>query len=135
MKLNFYYRLYLLFYLISGKKNSPELTAIMLLSTYLYCVFLLLVFFAFWFLDQKAIIDYSQYISEHKSLVKYGLFGLGLVFLGANMLLFVPKSSTLIKSLDNNHDLKSRLARHKSTLLVSSLLIIVLIFTLSGKLY
>lgn len=133
--MNFYSKVYFTFYLLSGKKNNPELTAIMLMSAFMFFAFLIILFSVFVILQHTDVLIFSEFIKSNKNIFTYTTLGFGLLMVVINCLIFISRGPEIINKIKQDERLLIKLKKRRILLLLLSLSLITLIISFSGFLY
>jgi hypothetical protein len=135
MKLNFYYKLYYVFLLLSGKRNSPNLTALALVSGFISLFFIWLLYLLFYFLNFYEIINYSELISGKKEYLKWALLTFLAVVFILNIFLIGLKISKIIIEVRKEFRLQTQLKKKRKYVIMVLIFMVFIYALLPGNLY
>lgn len=133
--MNFYSKVYFTFYLFSGKKNNPELTAIFLMSAFMFFAFLIILFSVFVVLQHTDVLIFSEFIKSNKNTFTYSTLGFGLFMVVINCLIFISRGPEIINIIKQDERLLIKLKKRRILLVLLSLFLITFIISFSGFLY
>jgi hypothetical protein len=130
-----YDKLYYLFFLISGKRNNPEITVICLLSFFQMLLLLWILFIVLFVLDRSEYIDYPTLVRDRIEPFRYVVLSGCIPILIVNIVLYSKRSSQVIKRINENLELSNRLKKFRVYLIVIYFTIIIPIFVFGGQLW